>query len=183
MTRIDFQSGKSVDLFNPQASDIDAYDIARGLANKGHFGGHSTTYFSIAEHSILVSYLTDDIYGLLHDAPEAYLFDPSSCYKQRIPIFKEDEQAFLRAISERFKLDYERFEEPFYKFCDVEILKMEFNEFYPNGGVNPPEHKGNYGVFDIYEKLSKLKINYYTPKESFEKFLDRLFELLVIENK
>lgn len=175
MTNIDFQSGKSTDLFNPAASDIDSLDITNGLANKGHFGGHTPKYFSIAEHCLLVSFLTNNVYGLLHDAPEAYLFDPSSCYKQRIPVFKEDEKRFMQVIAEHYKLDYQKFNDPFLKFCDVEVLIFEFAAFFPNGGVNPPVHKAG-EHYDVDK--SKLKINYYTPEEAFNRFRFRLEFLL-----
>lgn len=47
-------SGQSLSLIKPVADSILIEDIARGLAYKSHFGGHTPRYFSVAEHSILV---------------------------------------------------------------------------------------------------------------------------------
>lgn len=78
---------------NPNPDDIRIGDIANALSKTCRFGGHGTHYYSVAEHSVIVSKIlmdkTDDIYtimaGLLHDAEEAYLPDIPSPIKAQMP--------------------------------------------------------------------------------------------------
>lgn len=77
-TYITTHSGKFVDLANPQAETINFNDIAVALAREARFNGATSRMYSVAEHSLLVMHLTPapyKIYGLLHDAHEAYIGD------------------------------------------------------------------------------------------------------------
>ena len=50
-------SGRRVNPFDPEPSQLDADDIARALANVCRFGGHSRVFYSVAQHSVIVSEL------------------------------------------------------------------------------------------------------------------------------
>ena len=68
-------SGKRFYLRRPTPADIDAGDVAHALAHICRFNGHTREFYSVAQHSILVSRLLPDelkLAGLLHDAAEAY---------------------------------------------------------------------------------------------------------------
>lgn len=71
-------SGRVIEPLNPDPAQIDLEDIAHALANQCRFTGHTKEFYSVAQHSVLVSYECapeDALWGLLHDASEAYLAD------------------------------------------------------------------------------------------------------------
>lgn len=72
------------DYLNPRPEDILIEDIAHALSQICRFTGHTSLFFSVAQHSIFVSKLVSPEFalaGLLHDAQEAYVNDLSSPLK------------------------------------------------------------------------------------------------------
>jgi len=100
-------TGRNVDVLNLRSEDICLEDIAHSLALTCRFGGHSKQFYSVAEHSVRVSYLYKDVnvdprYLLLHDAAEAYLVDVPRPVKQKIPQFKKIENVIIDTIMSRY---------------------------------------------------------------------------------
>jgi len=106
-------SGRRVNPFDPDPSQIDPDDIARALANVCRFGGHCRAFYSVAQHSVIVSELVEqrggdaeDVFAaLMHDATEAYLGDMPHPIKHRSPLgaaFKAAEDHLEAVIRERF---------------------------------------------------------------------------------
>lgn len=107
MTWILTASGRHFDLADPQPDQIDIRDIAHALANEARFNGHTSRFYSVAQHSIAVSYLTppdNALDGLMHDASEAYLKDLPSPLKRMLPDYRRIEQRVDAAIRARFDL-------------------------------------------------------------------------------
>ena len=88
MTWIQTYSGK-FSFIDPQPEDVEIKDIVKSLSNICRFGGHCREFYSVAQHSLLVSsfVIFDKWTALLHDAGEAYYGDITSPFKW----FLEDE--------------------------------------------------------------------------------------------
>lgn len=89
MQKLETVSGKKIDVTNPDPSTIDISDIAWALSRMPRFSGHSIPYipYSVAQHCIQVMKELAphgpkiQLYGLLHDAAEAYINDLPSPVK------------------------------------------------------------------------------------------------------
>lgn len=100
-------TGRKFFPMQPQVDDIDITDIAHALGNLCRYNGHVDRFYSVAQHCVLVSEHVDAehaLWGLLHDAGEAYVGDMVSPLKVNMPHFVTAENAVLAAIAERFSL-------------------------------------------------------------------------------
>lgn len=93
----------------PRAEEIHIADIAHALAHLCRFAGHTIRFYSVAQHSVLVSAAcepADALWGLLHDASEAYVVDLPRPLKHALPLagYQEVERGVMAAICERFAL-------------------------------------------------------------------------------
>lgn len=94
---------------DPEPQDVNIWDIAHALANICRFNGHCIEFYSVAQHSVLVSRIIPEehaLWGLLHDAAEAYIGDMIRPLKISMPSFKDAELRIEQAIAARFSLDW-----------------------------------------------------------------------------
>ena len=91
---------------DPRPEEIRIEDIAHSLANICRFGGHSLRFYSVAQHSIIVSRACTQapFQGLLHDATEAYCGDIIRPIKINMPEYRELESRIWLVVCERFGL-------------------------------------------------------------------------------
>lgn len=75
-------TGRRFDLSAPEPAAVTVHDVAAALAKICRFGGHTRRFYSVAEHSVHVSYAVGEekspslcLLALLHDAHEAYTGD------------------------------------------------------------------------------------------------------------
>ncbi len=111
-------SGKMIDPSNLKVEDIDALDISKALSNLCRFGGHCFEFYSVAEHSLLVTKILTEwgypenicgdiaLAGLLHDASEAYICDIPTPFKRKLPQYKELEQEVMKHITAKFGIEW-----------------------------------------------------------------------------
>jgi hypothetical protein len=119
-------SGNIVDFETGQISKIDINDIAHSLSLQNRFAGHTVGRYSVAYHSWLVSCHVsqeNELWGLLHDAAEAYLGDVIRPVRELIHGFEELENRILRQIAKEFDLCWPIPEEVF--VVDNQILAAE----------------------------------------------------------
>ena len=87
-------------VLEPRFENIHIGDIAHALSMNCRFNGHCKDFYSVAEHSVHVSRILDDdpnlaLWGLLHDASEAYITDLPRPVKNAMPQFEEIEERYL----------------------------------------------------------------------------------------
>jgi uncharacterized protein len=161
-------SGMWIKPLEPDPSLIRIKDIAHSLANQCRFTGHVKEFYSVAQHSVLASYLVDDEFmleTLLHDASEAYLSDIARPVKNT-PTFGQQyravEAVLEEAIAAHFDLPWPM--SPEVKVADNLMLWAEIRDLMPS---HPPD-----GV-EMYQE----EITPWLPKDAEAKFLSRYFEL------
>jgi 5'-nucleotidase len=126
-------SGAWFDFCAPSASNFTIDDIAHGLANICRYSGQCRKFYSVAEHSILVSETAKgfEFEALLHDAAEAFLGDITRPLKQMLPEFKRIESQVEAAILERFGVRSPL--PPQVKQADLRVLAAEQKQIMPDG--------------------------------------------------
>lgn len=110
--KVGTQSGRLIDLYDPDPDDFDIRDIALGLSNIHRFNGQTRPGYSVAQHSVLVAMMFNgmndarlQLAALLHDAHEAYTGDivrPVKGMKELKQPISEIEDRVTAAIFDRF---------------------------------------------------------------------------------
>ncbi|WP_397452498.1 phosphohydrolase [Pseudomonas sp. NA-150] len=101
---------KHFNLRSPNAELIDPRDIAHALAHLCRFYGHTSEFYSVAQHSCIVADLVPEehkLAALLHDATEAYVGDMARPLKACLPEYRSVEYRVWKAVCKRFQLDLE----------------------------------------------------------------------------
>lgn len=99
--------GNRFDFLNPESSLFGITDIAHALAHLCRFNGHCETFYSVAQHSVLVSHLVpaeDALAGLMHDAHEAFIGDVSAPLKMMLPDYRQLEAQIQSAVLAAFAI-------------------------------------------------------------------------------
>jgi hypothetical protein len=84
-------TGVAFDFTNIRPEDINLEDIAQSLSMQCRFNGHTDVFYSVANHSVLVSRIVPAdaaAWGLLHDAAEAYVCDLPRPVKEHLRTFE-----------------------------------------------------------------------------------------------
>lgn len=158
------------DYANPKESSISINDIAQALSNECRFAGHLPNFYSVAEHSWLVSQLVSPEFALealLHDATEAYCKDIPSPLKRLLPDYKGIERGIDLVIRNKFGLPAEM--SPEVHHFDLVMLATERRDLDIDDGKPWPMLDG--------VPPSDISITPLTPLQARAKFLQRFNEL------
>lgn len=103
--------GDFFDLLKPSENDYNIEVIAHALSRINRYTGHVVTeYYSVAEHSVLVSEAIEPKYalvGLLHDSSEAFVGDVASPLKKLLgKTYSDIEDSIQHEIARRYNLPY-----------------------------------------------------------------------------
>jgi len=162
-----FSGGKFWPL-DPRPEDVSMEDVAHSLSLMCRFLGHCKGFYSIAQHSVLVSDLVppeDALWGLLHDASEAYLADVPSTIKPLLTNYKDIETKVELCIAERFNLPWPR--PPSIKKADRILLATEARDLMAHEPVG----------WNLKEEPATITILPQSPEKAELMFLRRLVEL------
>lgn len=157
---------------DPNPFEIHPADIAHALSMICRYGGHSRFFYSVAEHCVLVSRAVAPEYalwGLLHDASEAYVGDMVRPLKRHMPQYRAVEDNLLDHIACRFGL------EPgipqAVHDADNRILLDERQAVM---AMPPPLH---WGPVEDLEPLG-VAVQLLSPQRAESAYLERLYELM-----
>jgi hypothetical protein len=143
--RIETFTGKFFDYDEPAAEQVCVEDIAHALSQVCRFGGHTRTFYSVAEHCVLASRLLENtsahdyrLAALLHDAHEAYLGDLPTPLKNAIgPPYHEMVGATDVAIAEACGLKAADFKSGPVVWADAVALRLEAHKLKHTRGEHP----------------------------------------------
>ena len=157
-----------IHLINPRPDEIKIEDIAHQLSNICRWSGCCTEFYSVAQHSIHVADavpLEMALWGLLHDAAEAYLNDMTRPIKRHpdMGFYRQLETGMMAAICGKFGLAPEMPE--VVRDADNRVLLTEAQQL-TNHATNARTWYKDVGIID------DLTIIPWTPKEAEKRFLN-----------
>jgi 5'-deoxynucleotidase YfbR-like HD superfamily hydrolase len=169
-------TGRKVHPFALQAEDLDMEDIAASLSTKCRFLGHCRTFYSVAQHSVLVAQHVPkqwQLHGLLHDAAEAYVGDTVRPIKMQL---RCEGMTLLEEVEHRIQAQiYAKFASPLsptakrcVKVNDLRALATEKRDLMPASLGQ---------VWDVGAMPYKTRIYCLHPEEAKRQFLDMYQEL------
>ena len=103
-------TGERLSLAEPDPDMMDIETIANALSNLCRFCGQVKEFYSVAQHSVLVSRIVPEHLaweGLMHDATEAFCADLPKPIKQEVQGYDEIEEIMWRALCRRYGLPAE----------------------------------------------------------------------------
>lgn len=170
---IEVNSGARFYPFDLHRSEITIEDVAHSLAHNCRFNGHTSKFYSVAEHSVIVSHLCEPrnaLAGLIHDASEAIISDVPKPIKLHLPDVMRLENELENYMFDRFANGARMNED--IKLCDITALAMEASKIMP-GAEWVDELRRSFPLKDP----GKLKVCCLSPKTAKLLFLSRYEEL------
>lgn len=137
-------TGKVIDLLDPDPEQISLTDIAHNLSKICRFNGQIKQFYSVAQHSMYVAALVPPrlkLQALLHDASEAYICDVPTPFKRMLgDVYKDVETRVQIAIGEKLGCDLSELH-PAVKIADRIMLVTERDFLQQNPRTWGPEYE------------------------------------------
>lgn len=138
-------TGRAFNLCDPTPDMVCIEDIAHHLAMVCRWAGATTDFFSVAQHSVLVSKIVPPVlqrWALLHDAAEAYVGDvtrPLKVLMRQIEssvvdrcAFDQIESRIMKCVAQKFDLGWP--EPTDLKYYDDQLQNLEARMFVRHDG-------------------------------------------------
>jgi hypothetical protein len=157
---------------------INVEDIGHALSMNCRYNGHSHEFYSVAEHSVLISMLVPKeiaLQGLLHDATEAYLSDICRPFKKHLKDYDKLEDRVYHRIATKYGLPAEL--DKRIKFYDVAICRLEAERFMKSKAFGWGIPVDSLPLAEFQEKTGFEHIPCWEWREAKQRFYDRFTEL------
>lgn len=167
-TTIQLISGAYYDFKIP--TQLTVHEIAWALSNICRFAGHSKKFYSVAQHSVIVSQEVDSSYmleALFHDAAEAVLGDVAKPLKQLLPDYQKLEHEIEITIKKNLHLPLVLSKQV--KIADIKALATERRDLMV-------EQEEKWFYINKYQPFDSV-IDPLLPKKAYELFISRYNEL------
>lgn len=159
-------TGRTFDYNNPEGFNYSIEDIAHPLSNICRFGGHCRSFYSVAQHSVIIANLLPkelQMEGLFHDASEAFTVDIPKPLKVLLGDYNLLEKRILKAILNHFGIFHEL--SPEIKRVENIVYEVEVRDLMNTTIPVTPK-------FSEFETIDPLP-----PKEAKELFLATFYRI------
>lgn len=141
---IELRSGAFLNFHDPDPTVITLDDVATGLSHICRYTGQCSTFYSVAEHAVIVSRRLEllgfgrDIQwsGLHHDDAEAFVGDVNRPLKEMLPEYSAIEKRVWHAVNEALGLGLKDPQDGAVKDADNWALSAEAYYLLPSRGAS-----------------------------------------------
>ena len=171
---IQTHDGHHFNFLDPRPASIGIEAVAHALSHLCRFTGHVSEFYSVAQHSLMVSLIVPCEVareGLLHDAQEAYVGDVATPLKRLLPEYMLIEERVESAIAERFSLSWTPDARRAVKQADLTMLATEKRDL-----LGRMEGELEWALLQNIEPLGQL-VRPMQPEHAKRAFLERAREL------
>jgi hypothetical protein len=183
---IETYTGRQFWPLDPRSQDVDIIDIAHSLSMQCRFNGHTRVFYSVAEHSLIVSAELAacgesrlvQLYGLLHDAAEAYVCDLPRPVKSQIESYKPIEEAVQKAVLNALGLPHPG------EYAGEKVKRMDCLVLGHEGKTLMHNAADWTSAFDLFQPRTVYSFKMgLSPNEAERRFIARFYELMKVKTE